>query len=243
MTDPQVGKELRMEPGKFYVYYKPSFINGFEQYMEKDINFDFLQAFEGVCRDEFTLNPAYMESEEFKNLLSQYRGIQTEQFAIDIFDQCFTRTFNVEFTFNPNFKDFRKKFKNPESKATKPLLFIYSPPLYMCRYVGEFRSVLQQYNEVFDIYYTGDQEQASEVFYTKEFPDIFPYVVIVDPKKRKSLKSVAAVASDKKDNTNSYVHKYRELVYFNKIGKDLNKLIEKYLDGELHHFYQSEKVN
>lgn len=38
--------------------------------MEKDINFDFLQAFEGVCRDEFTLNPAYVESEEFKNLLS-----------------------------------------------------------------------------------------------------------------------------------------------------------------------------
>ena len=67
-------------------------------------------------------------------------------------------------------------------------------------------------------------------------------MVIVDPKKRKSLKSVAAVASDKKDNTNSYVQKYRELVYFNKIGKDLNKLIEKFLDGELTHFYQSEKV-
>ncbi len=31
-------------------------------------------------------------------------------------------------------------------------------------------------------------------------------------------------------------------MYFNKIGKDLNKLIEKFLDGELHHFYQSEKV-
>ncbi len=56
VADPEVGRELRMEPGKFYVYYKPSFINGFEQYMEKDINFDFLQAFEGVCRDEFTLN-------------------------------------------------------------------------------------------------------------------------------------------------------------------------------------------
>jgi hypothetical protein len=56
VADPEVGRELRMESGKFYVYYKPSFINGFEQYMEKDINFDFLQAFEGVCRDEFTLN-------------------------------------------------------------------------------------------------------------------------------------------------------------------------------------------
>lgn len=58
------------------------------------------------------------------------------------------------------------------------------------------------------------------------------------------MKSVSALASsDQKDNKNSYVNKYRELVYFNKIGKDLNKLIEKYLDGELHHFYQSEKVD
>lgn len=32
------------------------------------------------------------------------------------------------------------------------------------------------------------------------------------------------------------------MVFFNKIGKDLNKLIEKFLDGELHHFYQSEKI-
>lgn len=78
VADPEIGKELRMEPGKFYVYYKPSFINGFEQYMEKDINFNFLQAFEGVCRDDFTLNPTYVESEEFKNLLSQTGGIQTE---------------------------------------------------------------------------------------------------------------------------------------------------------------------
>ena len=43
--------------------------------MEKDINFDYLQAFEGVCRDEFVPNPTYIESEEFKTLLSASRGI------------------------------------------------------------------------------------------------------------------------------------------------------------------------
>jgi len=70
VKEKELGSILRMEPGKFYVYYKPSFVNGFEQYLEKDINFNFLQAFEGVCRDEFTLNSGYIESEEFKNLLS-----------------------------------------------------------------------------------------------------------------------------------------------------------------------------
>jgi hypothetical protein len=106
----------------------------------------------------------------------------------------------------------------------------------MSRYIGDFKSVLSQYTEVFDIYYTGDLDQASEIFYTKEFPEIFPYVVIVDPKKRKHLKI------DEGTSNESYVQKYREMVYFNKIAKDLNKLIEKFLDGELSHFYQSEKV-
>lgn len=55
-----------MTPGKFYCYYKPSFINGFEQYMDKDINFNYLQAYEGVCRDEFTINSEFIESDEFK---------------------------------------------------------------------------------------------------------------------------------------------------------------------------------
>jgi hypothetical protein len=141
----------------------------------------------------------------------------------------------VEFVFNPNFKEFRKKFKH--GKSSRPILFVYSPPMYMSRYIGEFKDVLQNYTEVFDIYYTGDQKKASSLFYTKEFPEIFPYVVIIDPKKRKALKSARA------NETNSYIHKYREMVFFNKIGKDLGKLIEKFLDGELHHFYQSEKID
>ena len=153
-----------MEPGKFYIYYKPSFINGFEAYMEKDINFPYLQALEGVCRDDFSINEAFISSEEFKNQLARLRGLQTENFAIEIFDQCFTRTFNVEFAFNPNYKEFTKKIKSP--KQTRPILFIYSPPMYMSRYLPEFKDVLRNYTEVFDIYYTGDQKEASKIFYT-----------------------------------------------------------------------------
>jgi hypothetical protein len=250
-----------MEPGKFYVYYKPSFVNGFEGYMDKDINFNYLQAFEGVCRDDFIPNQEYIGSEEFKNLLSQSRGLQTEPFATEIFDQCFTRTYNVEFAFNPNFKEFRKKVRN--GKGSKPILFVYSPPMYMSRYIGEFKDVLRNYTEVFDIYYTGDQKEASTVFFTQELPDIFPYVVIIDPKKRKAVKrgewqreiqaamkgaedtaeAVKEVVQSQLDESNSYVSKYRDVIYFSKIGKNLTKLIEKFIDGEkMHHFYQSEKV-
>lgn len=96
-----------MEQGKFYVFYKPSFINGFEAYIEKDINFNYLQALEGVCRDEFTINTTYVDSEEFKNLLSQTKGLYTEKFCADIFDQSFTRSYNVNFSFNPNIKEMK----------------------------------------------------------------------------------------------------------------------------------------
>lgn len=43
VSDSDVAKKLKVEPGRFYAYYKPSFVNGFEQYVEvNDINFDYL---------------------------------------------------------------------------------------------------------------------------------------------------------------------------------------------------------
>ena len=42
LRDSDLAERLHMRKGKFYCYYKPSFINGFEQYLDKDINFDYL---------------------------------------------------------------------------------------------------------------------------------------------------------------------------------------------------------
>jgi len=50
----------------------------------------------------------------------------------------------VEFAFNTDMKSFGKKFKYGKG-ADKPILFIYSPPLYMSRYVGEFKDVIKNY--------------------------------------------------------------------------------------------------
>ena len=70
-------QELRMEPGKYYCYYKPSYVNGFAQFVGQDIDFPYLQAFEGICRDEFIPNEEFINSEEFKEELKQTNGIQT----------------------------------------------------------------------------------------------------------------------------------------------------------------------
>lgn len=42
VKDKEAGEKMRMEKGKFYVYYKPSFVNGFENFIDKDINFNYL---------------------------------------------------------------------------------------------------------------------------------------------------------------------------------------------------------
>jgi len=39
------------------------------------------------------------------------------------------------------------------------------------------------------------------------------------------------------ENNNFYFNKYREIIFFNDIQKNLNKLIDKFLDGEAHHYY------
>lgn len=123
------------------------------------------------------------------------------------------------------------------------MLFIYSPSLYMSRYIGEFKEVLKNYSDVFDVYYTDNKKEASQVFYTSEFPDVFPYVAIIDPKKKKALKSGAGTVQELTlANNNYYLSKYREIIFFNDIQKNLNKLINKFLDGEVHHYYQSQKL-
>ena len=61
--------------------------------------------------------------------------------------------------------------------------------MYMSRYIGEFEDTLKDYREVFDFYYTDNEKKAKKYFHTSEFPEIIPYVVIIDPKKKVALKN------------------------------------------------------
>lgn len=119
-----------------------------------------------------------------------------------MFDESFTRTYNVPFFFNTDMKEFGRKFKHGKG-ADRPILFIYSPALYFARYVGEFKEALKNYTEVFDIYYTEDEEKAKKYFYTKEFPEIIPYVVIIDPKKKKDVKAIEGLTGDAAESIKS----------------------------------------
>lgn len=109
----------------------------------------------------------------------------------------------------------------------------------MSRYVNEFTAVLKQHQEVFDVYYCNDEQQAKEYFYLHEFPDVIPFVTIIDPKRRVGLKSprikneLIPVKSTRPLEEGSYIYKTRKLIMFNKIQEDLQKLIDEFLDDDL----------
>lgn len=54
-----MAKFIKMEPGKFYCYYRPSYVNGFPPSDPSGSpmqNKEALQVLEGICRDELTIN-------------------------------------------------------------------------------------------------------------------------------------------------------------------------------------------
>jgi hypothetical protein len=65
VTDPEVAKELKLEPKTYYAYFQPSYLNGYENLVDKPLNIHHLQAYEGLCRDSFKPNMDYIQSEEF----------------------------------------------------------------------------------------------------------------------------------------------------------------------------------
>lgn len=80
---------------------------------------------------------------------------------------------------------------------------------------------------MFDVYYSNDEDIAKEYFYLHEFPDVIPFVTIIDPKRREPLKKprdpseVVHVKGTRPLSEGSYVFKTRKLIMYNKIQEDL----------------------
>lgn len=115
-------------------------------------------------------------------------GIQTQKISREWFDECFKRTYNVEFVFNTDVKEFRRKYKYGEG-ADKPILVIFWPEYFMSNMIDDFQKVLRNYNEVFDVFYFKDQQKANQYFETSKMPKEVPHLYIVDPKGLKAVKT------------------------------------------------------
>lgn len=109
VTDKDLATKLKLKPGIFYVYYTPSYLNGFEHMADKELNMSHLQAYEALAWDEFKLNESYIQSEEFlKDLSESNFGYFNEELINKHFDKAFDWTYNVEFIMNPCFRNWYK---------------------------------------------------------------------------------------------------------------------------------------
>ena len=96
---------MKLEKGKYYVYYNPSYLNGYENLIDKGLDMHHLQALESICWDELVPDLEYLESDQFLNdLIQNNEGLFTKRFMDKHFDHSFKRTFDVEFLLNPDFK-------------------------------------------------------------------------------------------------------------------------------------------
>ena len=63
VKDPELAKTLGMSAGKMYCYYKPSFVvDGFENGQLDGVNVEMMQALDGKCRDEYSIDTEKIKS-------------------------------------------------------------------------------------------------------------------------------------------------------------------------------------
>ena len=149
VTDQKVAEKCRLQPNIYYAYFKPSYLNGYESLVGKDLNLEYLQAYEGICRDEFTVNTDFISSDEFMSQISKNRMIFTEQLVRDNFDLAFDRTTKTEFIMNPSFE---ARYLSPH--ADRPQCFVYVPDQYMSKYIFEIKDAIRDYADTFEFVFT-----------------------------------------------------------------------------------------
>lgn len=258
ITDEALAKTCRLEPNTYYSYFKPSYINGFENLVDKDLNIEYLQAFEGICRDEFQPNTDYISSNDFIKSIGENEMQFTEALVDEHFDKAFHRTTNTEFIMNPHFET-----RWLSGNAEIPQCFIYVPDQYMRKYIFEIKQAIQDYQGTFEFVYTNDYDMASKYLYLDEYPDVMPYFLIVDKTKKLPIRSIndppikkfSEVVQDIEEGENSplndkkaaldpefYYAKYKHPIFLQGMVKEIENFLENYLEGKIDPFYQTEKM-
>ena len=248
ITNSEIAKTCRLEPGKFYWYFKPSYLNGFENLVDKDLNIEYLQAFEGIWRDEFLAKFDYLSSTEFMDEIANNEMQFTEKLINDHFDHAFDRTTNTVFIMNPNFKS-----RWLSNDAELPQCFVYVPDEYMKKYIFEIKKAIEDYKDSFEFVFCWDRDVAGRYIFLDEYPDVMPVFIIVDKSKKLPIRTIDAPpvkkfselivnSEDVPPGKDFYYAKYKEPIFLSDLVKDVDSFLSKFLEGKLNPYYQTEKM-
>lgn len=175
-------------------------------------------------------------SDDFQNELEETgNGLFTPGFCKSIFDSCFKRTFNVEYMFNTDMKEFKQKYKYGK-EADKPIIFILWNDRFMSHFADQFNIVLRDFTDSFDIYYCNDREEAKQYFNTEVMPEVFPHIYIIDPNVK-----VPITTKDGTKTDNHYYTKHQSFIFnFSSPNEELMKTIDNFLDDKLRNHFVTE---
>jgi len=104
---------------------------------------------------------------------SSVNGLLPESVSQSLFDNAFKRSYSVEYIFNTDIEELKKKMKTPKP-GQKPLLVIIWPEMLMSRYINEFSGAIKEYGEMFETYYIGDPSKVEHLLFTKTMPKELP---------------------------------------------------------------------
>ena len=67
-------------------------------------------------------------------------------------------------------QEFREKYKYGKN-AERPMLFIYWPSVFMKEYIQDYQAILRDYDDMFDVFYCSDVNEARLYFNMDEMND------------------------------------------------------------------------
>ena len=109
----------------------------------------------------------------------------------------------------------------------------------MSQTVSVWKSALSNYAEVFDFFYTDDEEFSHSHF--TPMPEGIPTVRIIDPSRQTGVLKQKPLREDQDDReSTTFPFKTIVPVMPNQIPTTLPKIIEKFIDGELRHYFEQE---
>ena len=121
------------------------------------------------------------------------------------------------------------------------------------KYIFEIKNAIQDFQGSFEFVYTNDYELANTYLYLDEFPDVMPFAVIVDKNKKipirnltdepiKNFDDVVIDSEDLPKDKEFYYTKYKEPIFLSNLQKEIENYLEKYLEGNMKPYFQTEKM-
>ena len=113
--------------------------------------------------------------------------MHTREFNQEVYDRCFKRSYDVEFLFNTDIGELKRKIKT--GNMDRPVLVIIWPEMFMSQYSHEFQNALRDYNSMFEVYYVRRQEDVKDLFHTQIMPKELIHLYLLDPQQREKYQN------------------------------------------------------